>query len=375
MSTEPNSNIERYFGELDDPRSGQNIQHKLVDILTIAICGIICGADNWVDIEMFGQAKREWLSSFLELKHGIPSHDTIGRVFRRLDAEQFQASFVEWTQAICELRAGTVVSIDGKQLRRSKDGSLGRDGIYIVSVWAGENELVLAQDKVADHSNEITAIPKLLNLLDIHQTIVTIDGIGCQTDIVETIVAQEADYVIAVKANQATLFADVQAAFEPSTREFAPGYYKTVSKGHGRLEIRECWVCRAQDILDFIGEYKAWAGLRCVVKIISERRLATGIEQDVRYFISSLTGDPKHLLEVVRAHWQIENQVHWVLDIAFRQDENRVHKDHAPHNLAILQHLALNLLKQDHSLNVGVKAKRLRAGWDNAYLLNILCSS
>ncbi|MBX3080464.1 MAG: ISAs1 family transposase [Anaerolineae bacterium] len=221
----------------------------------------------------------------------------------------------------------------------------------------------------------MTAIPKLLKLLDIHQTIVTIDGIGCQTDIVDTIVAQGADYVIAVKANQATLFADVQAAFEPSLREFAPAYYKTVSKGHGRLEIRECWACQAQDVLDFMGEYKAWTGLHCVVKIASERRLAGRVEQDVRYFISSLTADPNRLLEVVRAHWQIENQVHWVLDIAFRQDENRVRKDHAPHNLAILQHLVLNLFKQDKSLKVGVNANRLRAGWDNAYLLNVLCSS
>lgn len=373
MATDGSSNIEQYFGGMSDPRRGQNVQHKLVDIITIAICGIVCGADNWVDIEMFGQAKVEWLSSFLALKHGIPSHDTFGRVFRALNAAEFEASFADWTRAICELSAGTILSVDGKQMRRSKDGLLGQDGIYIVSVWAGENNLVLAQDKVDDHTNEITAIPKLLKLLDISDSVVTIDGIGCQTEIVNTIVAQDADYVIAVKANQDTLFEDVQAAFGPTTREFAPAYHKTVEKGHGRIEIRECWVCHLPDILDFIADYKVWSGLRCLVKIVAERRLPDKIERDTRFFISSLEADPARLLSIIRSHWQIENQVHWVLDIAFRQDENRARKDNAPNNLAVLQHIALNLLKQDKSLKVGVKAKRLRAGWDHSFLLKILC--
>lgn len=374
MSTEASSTIEQYFGGLSDPRTGQNIQHKLLDIITIALCGIICGADNWVDIEMFGQAKSEWLSSFLELRHGIPSHDTFGRVFRRLNAQEFQASFAEWTRAICELSAGTILSVDGKQMRRSKDGRLGRDGIYMVSVWAGENELVLAQDKVADHSNEIKAIPKLLKLLDIHQSILTIDGIGCQSDIVDTIVEQAADYLIAVKANQGTLSADVQAAFEPTTREWQPAYARTIGQDHGRLEIRQCWVCQAQDVLTFINDYNPWQNLRCLVKIEAERRLADKVEHDTRFFISSLPPDPKRLLAVARHHWQIENDVHWVLDIAFRQDDNRAHKDNAPQNLAVLEHIALNLLKQDKSLHVGVKAKRLRAGWDVSYLLKVLCA-
>jgi len=375
MSSEANSNIERYFGRLSDPRSGQNVQHKLLDIISIAICGILCGADNWVDVEMFGQAKFEWLSSFLELEHGIPSHDTFGRVFRALNAAEFEASFAQWTQALCELSAGSILSVDGKQMRRSKDGSLGQDGIYMVSVWAAQNNLVLAQDKVEDHTNEITVIPKLLKLLDISDSTVTIDGIGCQTEIVETIVAQGADYVIAVKANQGTLFEDVQAAFGPATREFAPAYHKTVEKDHGRIEIRECWVCQGRDVLDFIADYKIWQGLRCLVKVVTQRRLSDKVEHDTRYFISSLPADPVHLLSVVRSHWSIENQLHWVLDIAFRQDENRVRKDNAPNNLAILQHIALNLLKQEQSLKVGVKAKRLRAGWDTPYLLKVLCSS
>jgi predicted transposase YbfD/YdcC len=373
MSNEAHSNIEQCFGALNDPREGQNIQHKLLDIITIAICGMLCGADNWVDIEMFGQAKQEWLSSFLELGHGIPSHDTFGRVFRALNATEFEASFTDWTRAICELSAGSILSVDGKQMRRSKDGLLGRDGIYMVSVWAGANNLVLAQDKVDDHTNEITVIPDLLKLLDISGSVVTIDGIGCQTEIVNTIIEQGADYMIAVKANQETLFDDVQAAFGPTTREFAPAYHKTIEKGHGRIEIRECWVCQLPDVLDFIVDYKVWSGLRSLVKVVAERRWPDKVEHDTRFFISSLQADPKQLLAIVRAHWQIENKLHWVLDIAFRQDENRVRKDNAPNNLAVLQHIALNLLKQDTSLKVGLKAKRLRAGWDNAYLLKVLC--
>lgn len=273
MSTESSSNIERYFGGLSDPRTGQNVQRKLVDIITIAICGIVCGADNWVDIEMFGQAKFEWLSSFLELRHGIPSHDTFGREFRALNAGEFEARFAEWTRAICELSAGSILSVDGQQMRRSKDGYLGQYGIYMVSVWASENNLVLAQDKGADHTNEISAIPKLLKLLDISNSIITIDGIGCQTEIVNTIVAQGADYVIAVKANQETLFEDVQAAFSPTTREFAPAYHKIVEKGLGRIAIRECWVCQLPEVLDFIADYKVRSGLRCLIKIVAERRL------------------------------------------------------------------------------------------------------
>jgi predicted transposase YbfD/YdcC len=375
MWSEPPSNIHEYFGSLTDPRNGQNVQHKLIDILTIAICGIICGADNWVDIEMFGQAKAEWLSSFLELEHGIPSHDTFGRVFRALNAEEFQRYFADWTAAICELSAGSIVAVDGKQLHGSQDGILGRDGIYMVSVWATENELVLGQDKVADHSNEITAIPRLLKLLDIRGSIVTIDGIGCQTEIVNTIVDAGADYVIALKANQRTLLKDTQLAFESNHPDFEPAYHQTINKGHGRIEIRQCWVTAASDLLDFIADFKTWSGLQSLVKIVCERRFADRTETDTRYFISSLAPDPQHLLHVVRSHWSIENRLHWVLDIAFRQDDNRVRKDSAPQNLAILQHLALNLLKQDKSLKVGVKAKRLRAGWDEPYLLKVLCSA
>ena len=375
MCLQPTSDLERYFGELPDPREGQNVQHPLLSILGMTICGVICGADNWVDVEMFGQAKREWLETFLELPHGIPSHDTLGRVFRRINPWAFEACFQEWTQALCELSAGEVVALDGKHLRRSKDGVLGREGIRLVSAWASENALMLTQVLVEADSNEIPALLKLLHLLDVSEAVVTIDGIGCQTEIAAAITEQHADYVLAVKGNQDTLAYDVQAAFEPTTRDFQPQYAKTVNKGHGRVEIRQCWVTDAPDVLAFIQDYKAWSGLRSLVKITSERRLPAKCEVETRYFISSLPPDPVRLLQVVRTHWQIENALHWVLDIAFREDDSRVRKDHAPRNLALLRRLALNLLRRETSLKVGIKAKRLRAGWDAPYLLKVLCST
>jgi predicted transposase YbfD/YdcC len=373
MSFQPPTNIHQYFGDVTDPR-GQNVRHPLLSIIAIAICGTLCGADNWVDIEMYGQAKQDWLSTFLDLPHGIPSHDTFGRVFRQLDPDEFQRSFHTWTMAICELTQGEVVAIDGKQVRRSKDGVLGKEGMHMVGVWASENQLVLGQEKVNDHSNEITAIPKLLHFLDLAGSIVTIDAIGCQTEIAQTIMDQGADYVLAVKANQETLLEDVTAAFETLPPGVRLPRARTIDKDHGRIELRECWVTDDPAILSHIQAYKAWAGLRSLVKIVSERRLPDKTTIETRYFITSLLPDAPRLLQVVRTHWHIENRLHWVLDIAFREDENRARKDHAPQNLAVLRHLALNLLKQDTSLKIGIKAKRLRAGWDHQYLLNVLCA-
>lgn len=375
MSIPASNSFEQYFGELADPRAGQNVQHPLLSIISLAICAVICGADNWVDVEMFGQSKYTWLETFLELPHGIPSHDTFGRVFRRIKPEAFEACFSEWTQALCNLSEGEGVALDGKQLRRSKDNVLGHAGIRLVSAWASDNALMLAQAPVAEGSNEIPTLLHLLTLLDLRGSIATIDGIGCQTEIAAALIKQQTDYVLAVKGNQEMLAYDVQAAFESTTPDFQPHYAKTVNKGHGRVEIRQCWATDAPDVLAFIQDYKTWSGLRSLVKITSERRLPTKTESQTRYFITSLVPDPVQLLHVVRAHWQIENAFHWVLDIAFREDESRVRKDHAPRNLALLRRLALNLLSHETSLNVGVKAKRLRAGWDPPYLLKVLCSS
>lgn len=377
MSGKPPTSISQHFSDLPDPRPGINIQHSLVNIISIAICAVICGADTWVDVELFGKSKRKWLETFLDLPNGIPSHDTFGRVFRLLDPAQFQQRFYEWTQTICHLTKGEVLAVDGKQLRRSKDGGLGRAGIYMVNVWATENQLSLAQHKVDDHSNEITAIPILLELLDIEDCIITIDAIACQTEIVETIQAQNADYVIAAKGNQGTLFEDIQAAFESEQAQAKADYHKTINKGHGRIEIRECWVTSDEEVLGYIQDYKAWTGLQTLVKVVSERRLLVSgkIERETRYFIASLSANAQHLLSVVRTHWQVENSLHWVLDMAFREDDSRVRKDHGPQNFAVLRQLALNLLKRETSTKAGIKAKRKQAGWDENYLIKVLCAA
>jgi predicted transposase YbfD/YdcC len=371
MPSKPSS-ISEHFGGISDPRSGDNVWHPLINIMTIAICGAICGADNWVDMEMFGNAKQAWFATFLDLRHGIPSHDTFGRVFRQLDPEEFQACFLQWTAALRIKLKGEVLSVDGKTERGSKDETLGLAALEMVSVWASENELVLAQDRIDAGTNEISVIPALLRLLDLEGTIITLDAMGCQTEIAEAIVEQGADYVLALKTNQEKLFEDVVTAFEPTIPAIPSDYHRTVSKGHGRIETRACWALSDPDILSYINAYKHWPGLHSLVKVTSTRRENGQSSQTTRYFISSLPPDATQLLAAVRAHWQIENRLHWVLDIAFREDANRSRKDHAAQNLAILHHIALNLLKQEPSLKVGIKAKRLRAGWDEHYLLKVL---
>ena len=373
MEKEAIGSITKHFGELQDPRTGNAKAHIFVEILIIAICAVICGADGWSDIELFGKNKKDWLKTFLELPKGIPSHDTFGRVFAKIRPEEFQRRFIEWVQAIEKLTAGQVIAVDGKKLRRSHDQQTGKEAIYMVSAWATENQLVLGQTKVADKSNEITAIPELLQLLDITGCIVTIDAIGTQTKIAETIVTGGRDYLLAVKENQGHLFEDIQCLFEVDVAhgidKAQHSYAQTVNKGHGRLEIRECW---ATEYLALVRKHQNWKGLRSVVRIVSQRNFGEKVETQTRYFISSLPADAKTILKVKRSHWKIENQLHWVLDIAFREDESRVRKDHSSENLAVLRHVALNLLKQEKTAKGGIHAKRLQAGWNNDYLLTIL---
>jgi predicted transposase YbfD/YdcC len=368
MSQAQNTSITQYFRELNDPRTGNNIQHPLINIITLAICGVIGGADGWVDIETFGQAKRDFLETFLDLSNGIPSHDTLGRVFRWIDPDEFSRCFQDWTQAICRLTQGEIVALDGKCLRGSKDGLHERGGMYLVSAWASMNRLVLAGEKVADKSNEITAIPLLLTLLDLNGCVVTIDAMGCQTDIAELIISRGADYVLAVKGNQGTLLNDMTLTFADPQLHSSADYYRQYDRSHGRSVVRECWVVSDPAVLAYINAYKAWPGARSLVKVLARSGEGEQVTVETRYFISSLQVDAQTLLQTVRTHWHIENGLHWILDIAFREDNSRIRRDHAPHNIALLRHMALNLLKHETSLKVGVKVKRLRAGWDNAYL-------
>jgi predicted transposase YbfD/YdcC len=376
MEKEAVGSISKHFGELQDPRTGNATAHIFLEILIIAICAVICGADGWSDIELFGKNKKDWLKTFLELPKGIPSHDTFGRVFAKIKPEEFQKRCVEWVQAIEKLTAGQVIAVDGKQLRRSHDRQAGKEAIYMVSAWATQNQFVLGQTKVADKSNEITAIPELLRLLGITGCIVTIDALGTQTKIAETIVAGGGDYLLAVKENQGHLLEDIHCLFEVDVAhgidKAQHSHAQTVNKGHGRLEIRECWVTQKEEYLALVRRNQNWKGLRSVVRIVSQRKFREKVETQTRYFISSLPADAKTILKVKRSHWKIENQLHWVLDIAFREDDSRVRKDHSAENLAVLRHVALNLLKHEKTAKGSIHAKRLQAGWNNDYLLTIL---
>jgi len=366
------------FQDLPDPRSNRNQDHPLLSIVAIAVCGAICGADNWVDIEAYGRAKAEWLSSWLELPNGIPSHDTFGRVFRFLNPAAFQARFMEWVGQFGALKAGEVVAIDGKQMRGSKDTAGGKEGLYMVSAWAVEQGIVLGQRKVDEKSNEITAIPALLEILTVQGCVVTIDAMGCQTEIAQKIIEQQADYMLAVKGNQGTLSEDITDLFvgfeQAQWQAVQHDYFKTVNKDHGRLEIRACWVLTHPDYLAYVRRYPDWKNLRSLVKIVSQRHLNGKVSTQTRYFIASLDTSARRCLQICRDHWHIENSLHWVLDVAFDQDHNRLHKDYAPENWAVLQHMALILLKQDLASRASVKTKRLRAAWDDAYLWSILAS-
>jgi predicted transposase YbfD/YdcC len=368
-------NLHAHFEGIEDKRRGAGKRHKLIDILTIAICGIICGADDWSGIEAYGQAKADWLKGFLELPHGIPSHDTFGRVFSWLDPGAFESSFLGWVQEVMEISKGQVIAVDGKTVRRSHDHAHGKEAIHIVSAWAEKNRLVLGQVKVDEKSNEITAIPDLLRVLDITGCIITTDAMGCQQEIAATVIEKGGDYILALKENQGQLYEDANELFagaqEVNFFDVEHTYAKTTNKNHGRIEVRECWSITDPDFTHYLRGFENWKGLRSLVIVRSQRQTSDGTSQEDRFFISSLKTPAKPMLQAVRGHWSIENGLHWVLDIAFREDESRVRKDHAPENLAILRHIALNLLKQDLSKKLGIKNKRLVAAWNNDYLVHL----
>jgi predicted transposase YbfD/YdcC len=375
MEPQVSAVLEHHFGDLKDPRIDRTKLHKLLDILVIAICAAICGADNWEDVAGFGEAQLAWFKTFLELPNGIPSHDTFNRVFARLDPQQFQTCFTRWISATSTVIGGQVIAIDGKVLRRSHAKGIGQAAIDMVSAWASANRVVLGQVKVDDKSNEITAIPQLLRALEVSGCIVTLDAMGCQTEIAEIIVEQGADYVLALKDNQGQLFEDVQLLFDDleqsDYRAYRFDYEKTVNKDHGRLEIRECWTISDPDLLCHLRGFSRWKKLQTVSRIRSQRWVGEDKSCEDRYHIASITG-AQRVLAAVRSHWGIENELHWTLDIAFDEDRCRVRKDHGPENLAVLRHIALNLLKQEKTCKRSIRGKRLLAGWQNDYLLKVL---
>ena len=369
----PCDTIRECFSPIKEPRIDRNKKHLLIDILTIAICAVVSGADDWVAVAEFGRSKIDWLKMYLELPNGIPSHDTFSDVFSRICPKQFKECFLKWVQAVFEITDGQVIPIDGKTLRRSHDRSGGKAAIHMVSAWASTNKIVLGQVKTEEKSNEITAIPELLRLLEIKGCIVTIDAMGCQTEIAAQIIEQGGDYVLALKGNQSTLHEDVKSFFQdPKLHEDQdiPIHQEETTDGdHGRIEIRR-YRCTSE--IPWLDEKGRWKGLRSICEVESERHLADDVTCECRYFIASIPPDPKLWAHAVRGHWGIENELHWRLDVAFREDDCRVRKGHGPENFAVLRHIAVNLISREKSTKGSFKAKRYRAALSDQYRLKVL---
>jgi Transposase len=357
-----------HFSVIEDPRIERCKKHKLLDILFLTVSAVLSGAQGWEDIEEFGHSKQDWLKRFVELANGIPRHDTIARVMGRLDPNVLQQCFFQWMSDVLEAIEGDVIAIDGKSLRRSFDRASRKNALHLVSAWSCTGGVALGQVKTEEKSNEIRAIPRLLELLEIKKCIITIDAMGCQKSIAAAIINKKADYVLGVKRNQPALHADCAQYFEkhllqkselPSTC----GIFETVDKAHGRLEVRRCWQSTE---LKWLPSTKGWTGARSVLRVECERHTSTGVSSEVRYFISSLPLRPEKALSAVRQHWFVENQLHWVLDVTFGEDNNRIRRGDAAENMAVLRRLALNICKRYANGDSNPK-KLKKAAWDDSF--------
>jgi predicted transposase YbfD/YdcC len=362
-----------HFSIIEDPRIERSKAHSLIDILLIAICAMLCGGDSFVDFEEFGEAKKDFLQGFLDLPHGIPSHDTFRRVFALLDPTQFADCFRNWTESLRRTISAEIVAIDGKTLRRSYDRTNGKGPIHRVSAWAHENKLVLGQIKVDDKSNEITAIPELVRALKLKGCIVTIDAMGCQTKIAAEITKAKADYVLGLKGNQSTLHDEVKTFFEEclagNFAEVPYDYLETKERGHGRVETRKCWI--SSDI-EWLTHYDQWKNICSVGMVESIREIQGKVTTERRFFIASIAANAKLFARAVRGHWAIENTLHWSLDVSFAEDQCRARYRYAAQNFAVLRHMAINILKGETTKKRGIKGKQKNASWDHSYLLTLL---
>ena len=377
MDACPNASIVSHFKDLKDPRIERAKKHRLIDIIVIALGSIMVGGDGFQDMELFGQSKRAWLEGFLDLSNGIPSHDTFGRVFARLDPKQFHQCFLSWTQSVSELTQGMVVSLDGKTARASFDRAMELSPVHLVSAWCSQNGgLVMGQLKTENKSNEITAIPELLKLLAIKGCIVTIDAMGCQTQIVKQIIDQGGDYLLTLKRNHKKTYHAVTTHFHKhiehdlSLRD-DDNFFDAFDTSHGRIVRRRVW--RLSD-LSPIADLDKWEGLHSIVAVETIRKAHSQAEvtSDYRFYLSSLVRSAKDFASLIRQHWDIENKLHWSLDVTFNEDRCRIRKDNAPENMAALRRLALNLLRQNRSKSISLRQKRLLCSLDDDYLLQAI---
>ncbi len=361
------------FGNMPDPRVQGRCDHLLVDIIMIAICAVLAGAEGWEEIEEFGVTKEAWLREFLSLPKGIPSHDTFRRVFSLLDAEVFQQRFMDWVELGLGRGQAQTIAIDGKSLRGSHGP--GKTMLHLVSAWACESGLVVGQRKVEGHSNEIIAIPELLQSLYLAGCIVTIDALGTQKKIARQIIETRADYILALKGNQGQLYEDVIEWFDwaesQSFQDMPVDFYQQSNKGHGRIETRRCWVIEDEQAFEHIRHYGGWAGLRSIIRLQRERRIGDEVQKETVYFISSLPADAQRIAQAIRAHWSIENTFHWTLDMTFSEDRARMRTGDSAENFAVLRRIALNLIKR-HPTKLSVKRKRFKAALDDRFLFELL---
>jgi predicted transposase YbfD/YdcC len=379
MQNHPKLSLIDHFQDLPDPRVDRTKDHDLIDILVIAICTLLCAGESFNDMEDFGHAKHDWFKTFLGLRNGIPSHDTFNRVFAALDPQAFLDCFLRWTQSLRAAVPQEIVALDGKALRRALNGD--RSVKYVVSAWAEDNGLVLGQLKVADKSNEITALPELLRALELAGCIVTVDAMGTQKKIAKEIKEADADYVLALKGNHETVHQEVKSFLDatvaerdarpvrPSKAVATLARLETVEKDHGRIETRRYYQS-AQ--LDWFADRATWEGLQTVGRVEAIREIGGTRTVERRYYLSSLPVDVATFARAVRGHWGVENKLHWVLDVQMREDQSRARAGNAAENLATLRRLALNLLKREKTKKRGIKGKQLNASWDHAYLLHLL---
>ena len=362
----------QHFSVIVDPRIERGKEHRLIDVILISLCAMLCSAETFVDFEEFGKAKKDWLETFLALPNGIPSHDTFGRVFAMIDPSQFCECFRNWTQSLRTALNGEIVSIDGKTLRRSHDRTNGRKAIHMVSAWARENGLVLGQVKVDEKSNEITAIPELLRTLELAGCIVTIDAMGCQKKIATEICNADADYVLALKGNHETIHEEVKTYLEDAqTNGFAKvpfTYFETVEKEHGRIDTRRYWITGE---INWMADLQKWEGLKSLGMVESIRDIEGKITTERRFFLCSIPPVAVTFARAARGHWAIENTLHWSLDVSFNEDQCRVRAGYAAQNVALLRHMSINILKADPKKR-GIKGKQKSAGWDLSYLISLL---